>query len=395
MTSSLITRLNGLPFVQKMRPEWPAVLAVYFILSLLLDRLNGWNFGSFHALTAGFILAWMMLREQPKSIFWFLLLLFSTVAWMCFRDVSTGAGWKASERSIKAAILLLGMLACCRLSSAHWKKTLTAIVPASLLIMIAFIGFEQTLQAVATPFSLASAGGLATPMNRNGLALPLGLVCCWAIAASIQLRPRWVWGALAGSLFVLMLANGSRNALLSLLCAMLVMLLLQSPRKVAIACLSLLLSAAVLSQLFPEYWTRSTGVLSYRDILWAAVFRHLPEHIWFGAGSTYFREVIALELSEKHIIAHNAYLDFLLAYGVTGMLFMLSTGIALARWAQPMLNSGANIWLYGSFGFLSIFGLFDRGHLDTLMLATMLMAPLLVTTIIGVIARSHQKEGNT
>lgn len=42
-----------------------------------------------------------------------------------FRDVSTGAGWKAGERSIKAAILLLGMLACCRLSSAHWKKTLT------------------------------------------------------------------------------------------------------------------------------------------------------------------------------------------------------------------------------------------------------------------------------
>lgn len=81
------------------------------------------------------------------------------------------------------------------------------------------------------------------------------------------------------------------------------------------------------------------------------MFRHLPEHIWFGAGSTYFREVIALELSEKHIIAHNAYLDFLLAYGVTRMLFMLSAEIALARWAQPMLNSGANIWLYGSFGF--------------------------------------------
>lgn len=40
------------------------------------------------------------------------------------------------------------------------------------------------------------------------------------------------------------------------------MLLLQSPRKVAITGLSLLLSAAVLSQLFPEYWTRSTGVLS-------------------------------------------------------------------------------------------------------------------------------------
>jgi len=376
---------------------WPAWLAIYFIVSLLLDRLSGWHVGSAHALLAGMALSVLMFRQQPKIIGLFFLSLLAAIAWMSFRDVLEGAGWKASERTVKAAILTLGMLACCRLPSSLWKLTLAVVLPCGLVIITAYIGPGQMLHALQMPLDLGAAGGLVTAMNRNGLALPLGLLSCWAVAAACQLRPRWFWLLPAVVLAVLMVANGSRNALAAFVVAVLIMLFRYFPGKVLLAGLGVLLLGLLVHHLVPDYWVHGT-VLSYRDVIWAEVFRHLPEHLWIGAGSEYFRQSVAPGLPIEVIIAHNAYLDFLLAYGVIGVLLMTFSGLVLARLVHAWPLNGQAIWLYGSFGFLAMFGLFDRGHLDALMLAAMLMIPSSLMAIWsvarhGVLAGAYQPPG--
>lgn len=398
MSLNYLQRLRTVVSQSGLLATWPAWLATYFIVSMLLDRLSGWHVGSAHALLAGTGLAVLMFRRQPKIIALFFLALLSAIAWMSFRDVLHGAGWKASERMVKAAILILGMLACCRLSAALWKLTLAAVIPCGMVIMTVYIGPEQLLRALLMPLDLGAAGGLATLMNRNGLALPLGLLSCWAVAATCQLRPRWLWLLLATVLAVLMVANGSRNALAAFVVAVLIMLFRYFPGKVLLAGLGVLLLGLLVHHLVPDYWVHGT-VLSYRDVIWAEVFRHLPEHLWIGAGSAYFRQSIAPGLPIEVIIAHSAYLDFLLAYGVIGVLLLTSAGLVLVRLVRTWPLNGQAIWLYGSFSFLAMFGLFDRGHLDALMLAAMLMIPSSLMAIWsvarqGVIPVSCRLTGN-
>jgi len=360
--------------------HWPAWLAGYFLLALLLDRLSGWQVASAHALLAGLALAVMRFRQKPKEIALFFLALLLAIAWMSFRDVLHGAGWKASERTLKAALLVLGMLACAGLPWAQWRLSLAAALAGGMAVVVAYVGPGQVARALLAPLEFGAAGGLATPMNRNGLALPLGLLSCWAVAAACQLRPRWLWLLPVAVLSLLMLANGSRNAIAALLVAVLFMLSRRYPGQVGVVGLGALLAGVVSYLVQPEYWVHGT-LLSYRDVIWAEVFRHLPEHLWFGAGSAYFREVVAPALPIKVIIAHSAHLDFLLAYGLVGVLLFTLAGICLARLARAQPSPGQALWVEGSFVFLAIFGVFDRGHLDALMLAAMLMIPALLAAL--------------
>lgn len=378
MSLSYLQRLRTVVSQSGLQATWPAWLATYFIVSMLLDRLSGWNVSSVHALLAGTALAILMFRQQAKLIALFFLVLLVAIAWMSFRDVVEGAGWKASERSIKAAIMVLGMLACCRLPLRLWQMTLAAVIPCGIVIMTAYVGPEQLVRALLMPFDLAAAGGLATPMNRNGLALPLGLLTCWAVAAIFQLRPRWLWLLLASALTVVMIANGSRNAMAALIFAALLMLFWRFPRKILFVGFGMLIVAVSIHYFFPGYWLHDGTLFNQRDVIWAEVFRHLPEHLWIGAGSLYFKETIAPGLPTEVIIAHNAYLDFLLAFGVIGAFLLTAAGIVVAILLRAMPLNPQAIWLYGCFGFLAMFGLFDRGHLDALMLAAMLMIPSLL-----------------
>lgn len=360
--------------------HWPAWLAGYFLLALLLDRLSGWQVASAHALLAGLALAVMRFRQQPKEIALFFLALLLAIAWMSFRDVLHGAGWKASERTLKAALLVLGMLACAGLPWAQWRLSLAAALAGGMAVLIAYVGPGQVARALLSPLEFGAAGGLVTPMNRNGLALPLGLLSCWAVAAACQLRPRWLWLLPVAVLSLLMLANGSRNAIAALLVAVLFMLSRRYPGQVGVVGLGALLAGVVSYLVQPEYWVHGT-LLSHRDVIWAEVFRHLPEHLWFGAGSGYFRAVVAPALPIEVIIAHSAHLDFLLAYGIVGVLLFTLAGICLARLARAQPTPGQALWVEGSFVFLAIFGVFDRGHLDALMLAAMLMIPALLAAL--------------
>ena len=377
MPSALLQRLRTIALPPGVQMMWPALLATYFIVSMLLDRLSGWHVGSVHALLAGTALAVLIFRQQARIIALFFLVLLVAIAWMSFRDVVQGAGWKASERTIKAALLVLGMLACCRLPLPVWKATLAAVIPCGLAIMLAYIGPDQLVRALLMPFELATKNGLETQMNRNGLALPLGLLTCWTVAAVFQIRPAWPWLLPASALLVLMVANGSRNALAALVVAILVMLFGSHPRKVLFAGLAMLFAAFMIQYLFPGYWVHNGTLLNHRDVIWGEVFRHLPEHLWSGAGSAYFRQSITPGLPEPFTIAHNAYLDFLLAYGVIGVVLLTGAGMVLARLVQVQPLNPQAIWLYGSFGFLTMVGLFDRGHLDALMLAAILMLPVM------------------
>lgn len=352
----------------------PVWLAAAFLICLLLDRLNGWQVGSGGALLAGALLAVSMFRRQTDGLVPFLVVLVLAIVWMISRDVTQGSDWKAGERTVKAALLTLGLLACCRLSVQQWRLALGATVLCGGVAMAAYVGPQQVLRAWLAPLELGSAGGLVTAMNRNGLALPLGLLSCWALAAFFQCRPRWPWLLPALALLVLMLANGSRNAIAAMGGATLFMLYLQVPGRALFVALGIVLSGLLIHEFFPAYWVHGS-LFNQRDVIWAEVFRHLPEHLWFGAGSVYFRQTVAPLLPVDVIIAHNAYLDFLLAYGVVGVLLMAAAGLLLARLTWNRVLSPQLVWCYASFAFLALFGLFDRGHRDALMLAAMLMLP--------------------
>lgn len=362
---------------QSGRAGW---LASAFLVFLLLDRLNGWHVGSAYALLAGALLGISMFRWRGERLTPLLIVLLCAIAWMIFRDVLQGGEWKAGERIVKAALLTLGLIACSRLDPAQWRLALVAAIPCGIVAMALYIGPQQLVQAWLAPLELGMSGGLSTAMNRNGLALPLGLLTCWALAACLLLTPRRLWLLLALALAVLMLANGSRNAIAAVGAAALIMLYLQAPGRAMLAGLGIVLGGLSIHYFFPAYWVHGS-VFNQRDVIWAAVFRHLPEHLWFGAGSVYFRQTVAPGLPVDVIIAHSAYLDFLLAYGMVGVLLMMGAGLLLARLNRSWPLSPQVVWLYGSFGFLAMFGLFDRGHLDALMLAAMLMLPSLAMAL--------------
>ena len=357
----------------------PALLAVYFLVFLLLDRLSGWHVSSMHPLLAGGILAWLSFRQRPRAATLFFAVLLVAIAWMWMRDVPAGAGWKAGERLAKAALLLLGLLACSRLPLPAWKASVGAAVVGGLLLMLAYLGAGQIRQALTDPFAFAVTG-FVTEMNRNALAVPLGLLGCWAVAAALLLRPVGAWMLPMALLILLMLANGSRNAIASLLLAGMVMLALHSPRQLLAIAGAVIVAALAVYLIWPDFWVHGT-FLSNRDVIWAEVLRHLPEHFWAGASSTYFSRMVAPELPYQFAFAHNVYLDYLLAYGLVGTVLLLASGGMLSRLladGQALPLAPQSIWLCGTGVYLLGFAFFDREHLDPLMLLGLLMIPTLL-----------------
>lgn len=361
-------------------------LAAFFLLFLVLDRFGGaWNVSSVYVLLSGAVLSFLLLK-RPWSV-WapFLLGLLAVIAWMCFRDVVHGSGWAAGERMIKATILLLGLLACAELPLPSWRRGVGIASLAGLACFIGLVGWEQAWTALAAPLELAKAG-FVTDINRNQLALPLGLLTVWAIAACIA-RPRGLMVLAALVLLGFTIANGSRAGVAGVIAAAMILLLFHAPRKAMVFGGLFAVIGGVTLLAFPEYWLHGGSVMNYRDVIWSAVLEHLPEQGWLGAGRGYFRAVISPEIAAffpaGYVVpfAHNIYLDWLLAYGAVGVLLLLLAGYLLSRMRPENATSAQHAWWLATGVFLMTIGFFGREPHDPWMLLGLLTLPSLLVSL--------------
>lgn len=387
-TSRISARLT--PHVRQMAM---VALAAYFLVTLLLDRFSGWQVSSAHPLIAGSMLAFITWEKLPREAGRFFLLLFVLIVWMLFRDVATGGDWRAGERTLKAGLLLLGLIACSRLPLPGWCASLRCATAIGVACVVAYLGLEQVGIGLSSPLAMA-AKGFVSEMNRNALAVPLGLLACWVLLAVRPVWPMWAWAPFTLFMVLLMIANGSRNAMLSMSIATLLALLLLSPRKVAITVGVVMAAALILFWMKPSFWIHGNSLLNTRDIVWEAVLHHFGKHAWTGAGSAYFLRIIAPGLPEKFAFAHNVYLDFLLAYGIIGGLLLVAAGIALRSLLPRDVVDVRSVWLYANLCYLMLFGVFDREHLDPLMLVGMLTLSEIAIAAFGrVRVRSFANRG--
>lgn len=363
-------------------------LVVFFLVSLLLDRFSGWHVSSSYPLAAGAGLVALSWRDRPHELGRFFLCLLALIAWMLLRDVATGGDWRAGERTLKAGLLALGLIAGGRMDYPAWSVALRWAACLGVACTVAYIGPRQVAAGLVAPLAMAVTG-FSSEMNRNALAVPLGLLACWVVLACRSMRsgwPGWLWSGLVVLVLMLMLANGSRNAILSLALAVSFSFFLFAPRRavlVAFICAGALL---LMLCLWPSFWIHGDW-LGSRGMVWEAVSRHLGAHVLVGAGSSYFARAVAPQLAQKYAFAHNVYLDFLLAYGVLGSLLMVAAGNAL-RSLLPVGDGDVRpAWLLAGGAYLALFGLFDREHLDPLMLVGMLMLPGIVARVPAALRR--------
>lgn len=362
-------------------------LASFFLLFLVLDRFGGaWNASSVYVLTSGAMLCFLLLKQPWRAWAPVFLSLIAVIAWMCFRDAMHGSGWAAGERMIKASILLLGLMACAELPLPSWQRCVGIATFAGLVCFVGLIGWDQAWSALIEPLGLARSG-FATDINRNQLAMPLGLLALWAIATCLATRPKGFMMLTALALTVFVIANGSRAGLAGLITGVMVLLIFHSPRK-AMACGGVLVLIGVITfLLFPDYWIHGDSVMNHRDVIWSAVLKHLPEHGWLGEGRGYFRAMISPEIAaffpEGYVVpfAHNIYLDWLLAYGAVGILLLLLAGYMLSGMRFGNAADVRYVWLLSTATFLMTIGFFGREPHDPWMLLGMLMLPALLMSI--------------
>lgn len=357
-----------------------ALLGALFLVTLLLDRFSGWLVSSAWPLLTGSLLALIALREQPRDVGRFFLFLLPLIAWMLLRDVSGGSDWRAGERTLKAALLTLGLLACARLPVRQWRRAVGLAVVAGSVCLLAYLGPAQLAAALQAPLTLATTG-FVSEMNRNALAVPLGLLGVWGIAALILISPRSAWIPFAALLLLMSVANGSRNGLGALAFAALLMVVFRRPRWSLPGLLGLFVVGFAAHLAWPSFWLHGGSVLGDRALIWSAVLRHVPDHLWLGAGSASFVRDVVPDLPQAYAFAHNVYLDFLLAYGVVGCLLALLAGVALLPLLSRRSDDPRSVWLFASAGFLALFAMFDREHRDPLMLAGVLLLPGLLTAL--------------
>jgi len=365
-----------------------AVLIVFlgalFLLALVLDRLSGWPVSFNWTFAAGCPLAAIALRGQSRDVGRFFLCLLLLIAWMMLRDVSGGSDWRAGERTLKAALLTFGLLACARLPQVHWQRVVGLAVVVGSVCLLAYVGPAQLAAALQAPMVMA-VGGFVSEMNRNALAIPLGLLGVWGVATLILIPPRLAWIPFAALLVFLTLANGSRNGLGGLAFATLLVVVFLRPRWSVPGLFALLCAGFAAHLAWPSFWLHGGGFLGVRAEIWSAVLRHVPDHLWLGAGSASFARDVVPELPQAFAFAHNAYLDFLLAYGVVGCLLALLAGAALLPLLPRRSDDPRSIWLFASAGFLALFAMFDREHRDPLMLVGVLLLPGLLTALLRVL----------
>lgn len=346
----------------------PVLLTACFLSSLIFRGLTGWDYPS--APVQFGALGLVLLSPLRKHLAWQWLALFSFLffAWVAWRDLSSGAGHRQLTYGLKGLLYCLALLgAASMLNLRQWLQTLSLVIVITLTGVLFYIGQHELMLALHSPLEVASRG-IQTPLNRNILAMFLGLLCIWSTSLFLLqplLRP-WLTLPLALLLWGLLLVNAGVGSLVGAMAASLLVLWLTHRRWVfpLLALLGALIITAY--AITPEQFNFHR-IMNARDVIYLETWPHIINHAWLGAGSEYFQRAISPTLSVgEQPFVHNIYLDFWLAYGLIGAVWLGLLMLCLSRQVNDLLTASGRIIFGGTAAFFLTYGLVDHRPMNPL-----------------------------
>lgn len=254
------------------------------------------------------------------------------------------------------------------LDKRQWKIALAISTITGLIAILVYIGSDELRRAVRIGFGGDDSGGLRmnrgfeTRMNRNKLAIFIGLIAIWSVLlVPLQLRGKQLaLLVLIPMTWILLLSNFGIGSIVACCAAVAFMILIAKPRWMLplAGVLAGIIGVAYLN--YPEY-VNYKSLMNLRDVIYAETWPHIMTFMWEGAGSAYFKDVVSPTLSTgpKPFI-HNIYLEFWLAYGLIGVALLGLMVIQLARQTAPLLTSvEARLVIGSTSAFFLVYGLVD------------------------------------
>lgn len=357
------------PISNALRRDAAALLTALFLTGLVLRGMAGWSYPSALLQLSAFGLIWISpLRLQVQ---WKELLVWSLpfFAWATWRDTAGGDDFSNVEGALKGMLYALALIASASMmDKRQWKIALAIGTVTGLIAILVYIGSDELRRAVRIGFGGDGSGGLRmnrgfeTRMNRNKLAIFIGLIAIWsALLIPLQLRGKQLaLLVLIPMTWILLLSNFGIGSIVGCCAAIAFMILIARPRWTLplAAVLAGIVGIAYLN--FPEY-VNYKSLMNLRDVIYAETWPHIMKFVWEGAGSAYFKEVVSPTLSTgpKPFI-HNIYLELWLAYGLIGMALL---GVLIANVTKqtiPLLQTPeARLVIGSTSAFFLIYGLVD------------------------------------
>lgn len=356
------------PIPRRTREMIPILLTVCFLSSLVFRGLDGWSYSSTPLQLSAFGL--VLLPPLRQHLAWRWLALFSLFffAWIAWRDISNEAGYRQIQSGLKGLLYCLALLgAATLLDLRQWIQTLRLTILITLTGILFYIGQNELMRAALTPMSVVTYG-LQTPLNRNELGLFLGLICTWSTALTLfqPRHSRWLFAPVSLLAWGLLIVNGGAGAFVGATAASCLMLWLLHHRLRLPLMLLLGLLIMTIYVLKPELFSRST-FWNLRDTIYLETWPHILQHAWLGAGSSYFQQVVSPTLSTGEMPkVHNIYLEFWLAYGLIGAIWLGLLIFYLGRQTSNLLTAPGRVIISGTVAFYLIYGLVDFTPLNPL-----------------------------
>lgn len=355
--------------------------------------MAGWSYPSVLLQLSAFGLIWISpLRPQIQ---WKRLLVWSLpfFAWAAWRDTAGGDKLSSVEGALKGMLYALALIASASmLDRRQWKIALTISIVTGLLAILVYIGNDELKRAVRIGFGDDGSGGLRmnrgfeTRMNRNKLAIFIGMIAIWS-ALLVTLRLRGTQSLLLFLIpmtWVLLLSNFGIGSIVGSFSAVALMILVVRPRWV-LPLTGLALIAITSAHLqYPEH-VNVKSLMNLRDVIYAETWPHIMKFAWEGAGSAYFKEIVSPTLSTgpKPFI-HNIYLEFWLAYGLIGMVLLGLLVMNLTRQTALLLTTvEAQLVIGSTSAFFLVYGLVDMKPMNPYFFIGIACMGLLGRTIIG------------
>lgn len=357
------------PLSTALRRDASALLTALFLSGLVLRGMAGWSYPSVLLQLSAFGLIWISpLRLQ---FHWKSLVLWSLpfFVWAAWRDTAGGDKLSSVEGALKGMLYALALIASASmLDKRQWKIALTISTVTGLIAILVYIGNDELRRAIRIGFGGDGSGGLRmnrgfeTRMNRNKLAIFIGLIAIWSVLlVPLQLRGKqWALLALIPMTWILLLSNFGIGSIVGCCAAIAFMILMAKPRWTLPLAAMLLGIIGIAYANFPEH-VNYKSLMNLRDVIYAETWPHIMKFVWEGAGSAYFKEVVSPTLSTgpKPFI-HNIYLEFWLAYGLIGAVLLGLLVINVTRQTVPLLHSiEARLVVGSTAAFFLIYGLVD------------------------------------
>ena len=207
------------------------------------------------------------------------------------------------------------------------------IVPAAAYNL--FIYFSDSVQ-----LRLIGSGSLSNPLLTSHL---LGLFCTYWFARWTFIPQQQMLAITCGfTLFITLLATGSRTPLLALASTCIWLATIRPTRRTVVLTLTLIVATAVILAWAPEIIMQRG--LSYRPNIWSEAFRQYLESPWLGKGYGSPLSIQVAGLSTVFSDPHNIVLAIALELGAAGLLlWCLMYAVALGTCIRHRTNADFSI----------------------------------------------------